>query len=376
MVPVTLSIPDEGNPLVRQQLLQEKTDAGGPLNSFASPRSVAIGATVAKVSSVWGALEAEAQGVTTVESEVPFYRKLNTFLLNLIPLRSAIKNFTDGNIGDGIVDLSLDVFGVMTAGAATVGKAAKVLTSTLSAGSKALRIGKTLGLGAISLVNPLDGAADLLRATGRGVASAGKRVINDAIQDIRQLRGTHTGYDLVAASKQYDAAAMGTFKTSGETQQGAAVLQEGKWYAFDTATQSSFGKALDDFQPSVRGGTPALRAWQNVLTAPSPASIQIRKDWGKLLDRHQGDGMPSAAFKNGYEEGARGTDQRLCQGHEIRRRDEAGTTPGPNRKRGGHISPAAGKAGCPARAQRHTAFQRPRKCRRRNVHPRTSILLP
>ncbi len=304
MVPVTLSIPDEGSPLVRQQLVQEKTDTGAPLNSFSSARSVAIGATVATVSSVWGALEAEAQGGTTVESEVPFYRKLNTFLLNLIPLRSAIKNFTDGNIGDGIVDLSLDVFGVMTAGAATVGKAAKVVTSTLSAGSKALRIGKTLGLGAISLVNPLDGAADLLRATGRGVASAGKRVISDAIQDIRQLRGTHTGYDLVAASKQYDAAAMGTFKTSGETQQGAAVLQEGKWYAFDTATQRPFGKALDDFQASIRGGTPALRAWQNVLTPPSPASIQIRKDWGTLLDRHQRDGMPSAAFKNGYEEGA------------------------------------------------------------------------
>jgi hypothetical protein len=110
-------------------------------------------------------------------------------------------------------------------------------------------------LSAISLVNPLDGAADLLRATGRGVASVGKRVITDTIQDVRHLRGTHTGYDLVAASKQYDAAAMGTFKTSGETLQGAAVLQDGKWYAFDTTTRRPFGKALDDFQPSIRGGT-------------------------------------------------------------------------------------------------------------------------
>lgn len=305
MVPVTLSIPDEGSPLVRQQLLQEKTDTAGPLNSFASPRSAAIGATVAKVSSVWGALEAEARGVTTVESEVPFYKKLNELLLNLIPLRSAIKHFTEGNLGEGIIDLSLDLFGIMTVGASTAGKLAKVATKTLSAGSKALHIGKTLGLSAISLVNPLDGAADLLRATGRGVASVGKRVITDTIQDIRHLRGTHTGYDLVAASKQYDAAAMGTFKTSGETLQGAAVLQDGKWYAFDTTTRRPFGKALDDFQPSIRGGTQELHAWQNTQRALSPESIQIRKDWGKLLDRYQGDGVtPSAAFMSGYEDGA------------------------------------------------------------------------
>ncbi|WP_321860600.1 hypothetical protein [Pseudomonas paraveronii] len=303
MVPVTLSIRDESSAVERQQLLQEKTDTGGPLNSFASPRSAAIGATVAKVSSVWGALEAEARGVTTVESEVPFYRKLSTFLLDLIPFRSAINNFIDGNIGEGIVDLSLDIFGVLTAGTATVGKAAKIATSTLSAGGKVLRTAKTLGLGAISLVNPLDGATDLLRVTGRGLASAGKRVITDTIQDLRKLRGTHTRYDLVAASKQYDAAAMGTFKTSGETLQGSAVLQDGKWYAFDTVTQRPFGKVLDDFQPSIRGGSPELHAWQNMQRSPSPASIQIRKDWEILLDRHHGDGTPSAAFESGYEDG-------------------------------------------------------------------------
>jgi len=93
-----------------------------------------------------GALEAEARGVTTVESEVPFYKKLNELLLNLIPLRSAIKHFTEGNLGEGIIDLSLDLFGIMTVGASTAGKLANVATKTLSAGSKALHIGKDPGV--------------------------------------------------------------------------------------------------------------------------------------------------------------------------------------------------------------------------------------
>lgn len=57
MVPVTLSIRDEGSPRTREMLAQEKTDTGGPLNSFSSPRTAAIGATVAKVTSFWQALE-------------------------------------------------------------------------------------------------------------------------------------------------------------------------------------------------------------------------------------------------------------------------------------------------------------------------------
>lgn len=294
MEPIALSIRDD--------LRQETADGAGPLNSFASLRTTLIGVTVAKHTSTWRSLEAQARGLTTFESEVPFYKKLSEILLNLIPFRSAINNFINGNIGEGIIDLSLDIFGVLTVGAGTAGKVAKVASSAASAGGKALRITKSVGLGAVSLVNPLDGTVDLLRAGGRGVVSAGKRVISDAAQDIRQLKGLNN-YDLVAASKQFDAAAVGTYKAGGSVSNGIAVLQDNKWYAFDTDSLRPYGKALDDFQPSIRGNARELGAWETTVTSPSAASIQARREWGRLLDTHQGDGVPSAAYKRGYDQG-------------------------------------------------------------------------
>ncbi|WP_338568283.1 hypothetical protein V6L78_18705 [Pseudomonas canadensis] len=134
MEPIALSIRDD--------LRQETADGAGPLNSFASLRTTLIGVTVAKHTSTWRSLEAQARGLTTFESEVPFYKKLGEILLNLIPFRSAINNFINGNIGEGIIDLSLDIFGVLTVGAGTAGKVAKVASSAASAGGKALRITK------------------------------------------------------------------------------------------------------------------------------------------------------------------------------------------------------------------------------------------
>ncbi len=295
---------------VRDDLKQETPDGAGALNSFASLRTALIGATVAKHTSTWQSLEAEARGLTSFESEVPFYKKLGEILLNLIPFRSAIKNFINGNIGEGIIDLSLDVFGLLTVGAGTVGKVAKVASSAASAGGKALRVTKSIGLGAVSLVNPFDGAVDLLRAGGRGVVSAGKRAIADAAQDIRQLRGLNS-YDLVAASKKFDAAAVGTYKSAGSVSSGAAVLQNNKWYAFDTESLRPYGKALDDFQPSMQGSTRELGAWETAAPPPSAASIQTRREWGRLLDTHQGDGVPNTAFKRGYDQG----DPQLIDGY-------------------------------------------------------------
>ncbi|NWA67835.1 YopT-type cysteine protease domain-containing protein [Pseudomonas reactans] len=294
MEPIALSIRDD--------LRQETTDSGGPLNSFSSERTSLIGATVAKHTSAWQTLETEARGLTTFESEVPFYKKLGEMLLNLIPFASAIKNFSNGNIGEGIIDLSLDIFGLLTVGAGTVGKVAKVASSTASVGGKALRITKTVGLGAVSLLNPLDGSVDLVRAGGRGVVSAGKRAVSDAVHDIRQLRGMKN-YDLVAASKKFDAAAMGTYTSGGSVSKGTAVLQDNKWYAFDTESLRPYGKALDDFQPSVKGGARELGEWENRVTTPSAASIQTRREWARLLDTHQGNGTPTVAFKRGYDQG-------------------------------------------------------------------------
>lgn len=291
MEPIALSIRDD--------LRQETADGAGALNSFASLRTTLIGVTVAKHTSTWRSLEAQARGLTTFESEIPFYKKLREILLNLIPFRSAINNFINGNIGEGIIDLSLDIFGVLTVGAGTVGKVAKVASSAASAGGKALRITKSIGLGAVSLVNPLDGTVDLLRAGGRGVVSAGKRVISDAAQDIRHLRGTTVNYDLVAASKTYDAVARGTFKNAGEVLERSAVLQNKKWYAYDQITNQPYGPALKDFSPSVRLDSDQLEKWPTASDSTKKIDEAIVKKWKSVVSTHR-NGPNKADFDNGY----------------------------------------------------------------------------
>lgn len=302
MVPVTLSIRDESKPNQREQLAHAKTDTGGPLNSFSSPRTSAIGATVAKVTSFWQALETEARGVTTVESEVPFYKKFNEFVLNLIPLRSAIKNFTDGNIGEGIVDLSLDIFGILTAGANVVGKAAKVANGTLSAGGKALRITKTLGRGTLSLINPLDGATDLLRGAGRGARNVARHIIADVGQDIRQLRGARTSYDMVSASKQFDRASIGTFKLDSDFAEGAAVFKNNNWYAYNPITRQPYGPALNDFLPSARLEAGSFATWATASDGRRKIEDSLIENWGKKVAKHR-NGPESADFDEGYNTG-------------------------------------------------------------------------
>lgn len=293
MEPIALSI--------RSDLRQETARSAGALNSFSSPRTMLIGVTAAKHTSVWKSLEAQARSLTTFESEVPFYKSLGEMLLNLIPFRSAIKNFINGDIAQGVIDLSLDIFGVLTVGAATVGKVVKVASNAVSAVGKALRITKIIGLAAVSLVNPLSGSLDLLRAGGRAAVSAGKRAISDAIQEIRQLRGLNK-YDLVAASKKFEAAAMGTYKSAGTIEKGAAVFESGKWYVFDTTSLSPYGKALDDFQPSIRGSAQEIRGWENSVTPLSEVEKKIKRDWGATLDSYQGE-VQNVAYKRGYAEG-------------------------------------------------------------------------
>ncbi|WP_338493595.1 hypothetical protein VRB73_12285 [Pseudomonas trivialis] len=57
------------------------------------------------------AVKRYAKGATTFETQVPTYRIVEEIVLNLIPFRSAIKNFIDGKTLEGFVDLAFDIFG-------------------------------------------------------------------------------------------------------------------------------------------------------------------------------------------------------------------------------------------------------------------------
>lgn len=74
--------------------------------------------------------KAEAYGVTEAEGKQARNKKIHDFLLGLIPLYKAGKNFAAGNINDGFFYLGVDVLGLV-AGAAKGGSLlTEVLTST------------------------------------------------------------------------------------------------------------------------------------------------------------------------------------------------------------------------------------------------------
>ncbi|MFV3014864.1 hypothetical protein ACM9HO_04015, partial [Pseudomonas sp. KHB2.9] len=91
-------------------ITHENKDAQGAPNSFSSARTqYIVDALVEDIN--LPAVEKYAKGRTTFDSEVPLHETVEEIALNLIPLRSAIVNFTNGNVGGGVVDLAFDIFG-------------------------------------------------------------------------------------------------------------------------------------------------------------------------------------------------------------------------------------------------------------------------
>ncbi|AZE89336.1 SET domain-containing protein-lysine N-methyltransferase [Pseudomonas orientalis] len=216
-----------------------------PLNSFDSARSRSIADVyVQHIDLDDPAIKLEARGLTPIDAYFS-PKPLSELLLNLIPFRSAVVNLHKGNYGEATFDLLVDIFGFLTAGAATAGKLIKIGGAALSTGAKALKASTAIGVAAIGMLNPVSGAGDLVRLVG----SAGPYLLTKGIKGINRLRGATASYDLLkAVSKQYDAAAMGILKVSGESVEGAAVLKKGHWYSFDADTMQPYGSPLDDFK--------------------------------------------------------------------------------------------------------------------------------
>lgn len=261
------------------RITEEKPRAGTP-DSFASERSRYIADALVEDLNI-RALQSEARGVTTFDTEVPFYKKAREFMLNLIPLRSAIQNFRAGAVGDGILDLAFDAFGFVV-GLGVAAKGAKALQAGTSAAVRLAQGVKIVGRAALGALNPLDGVGSLISRAAGGVQKGGLYAYNT-------LRGSADSYSLIKASRHFDAGAVGTFRLGGVIAEGPAVLQRGKWFAFDTLSGQPYGKALEDFQPSIRASGELHEAQQ---TAGESA-------WTAWVEHHQ-HGANSVQFNHGY----------------------------------------------------------------------------
>ncbi|WP_456026821.1 hypothetical protein [Pseudomonas capeferrum] len=258
---------------------EENHRAGTP-DSFASERTRYIADALVQDLNI-RALETEARGVTTFDTEVPFYKKAREFMLNLIPLRSAIQNFRAGAVGDGILDLAFDAFGFVV-GLGVAAKGAKALQAGTSAAARLAQGVKIVGRAALGALNPLDGVGSLISRTARGVQKGGLHAYNT-------LRGSADSYSLIHASRHFEASAVGTFKLGGAIAEGPAVLQRGKWFAFDTLSGQPYGKALEDFQPSIRASGELHEAQQTAGASAWTAWVEQQKN-----------GADSVQFNHGY----------------------------------------------------------------------------
>src|SRR5690606_6746898 len=108
------------------------------------------------------AVKRQAAGRTDREQRRDTLNSIGEFLLDLIPLRSAIVNFRNGNFKDSATDLAFDVFGFLTAGLGMVGKLAKVAGKTGNALAKVAHSTRVIGATALSAFNPLGGLDDLI----------------------------------------------------------------------------------------------------------------------------------------------------------------------------------------------------------------------
>jgi hypothetical protein len=238
---------------VSDAALSQKTQdhSSTPPASFSSVRTQSIAdAFVEHLDLDSDEVKTYAKGVTAFDKQMATEWNVTNFFLDLIPLRSAIVNFSKGNPVEGASDLALDVFGFVTAGAGVAAKVTKVGAKVASTAAKAVQVAKVIGVAAVQAFNPLDGVGDLVAGGARLLGKGAGFVRATGAEAINTLRGASGSYDLLkAASKQYDAAATGSFKVAGQNVEGGAVFQNGRWYAFDVDRRRAYGSPLEGFTP-------------------------------------------------------------------------------------------------------------------------------
>ena len=195
----------------------------------------------------------QARGLTSYDTQQASSQAVGEFFLNLIPLRSAIVNFSNGNVAEGLFDLSLDLIGLVTFGASKAAQAGKAFSKGITTLDGASKVARFIGAGAIAAFNPLGGVGDLAKGSVRLIGHGGRRLIAKGLDGVSRLRGASGSYDLLkAASKQHAEVAIGTFEVAGQAFEGAAVLRNGKWYGFDPDKLRGFGAELDNFKARAR----------------------------------------------------------------------------------------------------------------------------
>jgi hypothetical protein len=240
---------------------QDKTVSSPPPtpSSYTSARTQSIADAFVEHLDIAGKdVVRQAKGATSYDQQMDTEWKLVGFLLDLIPLRSAIVNFQNGDYLDGATDLGMDIFGFVTAGAGAAAKVTKAGTSAVSAATKALRVAKILGTTVIGELNPFSGIGDLVQG--------GARLIGNGIEQVKRIGRHHNVLNV--ASAEYGPITQGTFKAADQTVEGSTILFDGQRYAYDPDKGKPYGAPIEAFNPLHRMMPPSPRARDSMRYDP------------------------------------------------------------------------------------------------------------
>ncbi len=222
---------------------ESKLQTSSPTQAFSSQRTQHIADAVTR--HFFRADEREtvvnaARGVTTFDTEVTEFEKIQAVTRALIPGASALHSFQQGRVGEGLKFLAFDVFGFVVAGAGAVGKISKIakVGGQLGRGGVTGRLGRAF----ISAANPFAGGAAIgtrgLTAFSSvvGKLSLGWKSVaaNISVNRVFQHKpknvmvGTSAGEDATKIIAQLDSVS-------------------GKWYRFNPQTNERYGMPLQGF---------------------------------------------------------------------------------------------------------------------------------
>ncbi|EIK69494.1 hypothetical protein PseBG33_2056 [Pseudomonas synxantha BG33R] len=224
---------------------EPKPQTSTPTHTFTSARTQHIADAV--TSHFFSTKEREqlasgARGVTTFDTEVTEFEKIQAVTRALIPGAAALHSFQQGRVGEGLAFLAFDIFGFVVAGAGALGKVSKIVKVGEKLGKGG--VGGRLGRAFISAANPFAGGAAIgTRGLTAFSSFAGKGSL------IWKVYAATASVDRVYQNKPKDVIA-GIYQ-GVDTSKILAQLDEitGKWYRVDPKTNKRYGTPLQGFTP-------------------------------------------------------------------------------------------------------------------------------
>ena len=268
----------------RQRESTPKTDA--PLQSFNSSRTQYIAQLMSNkfFPNDSQNLFEQTQGLTTLDTEVTDFEKIQNFTRILVPFASAIHNFSKGNTRDGYESLVQDIFGFLFVGAKAAGGIAKVAGHAGSLASKFKKGANILSRAVASGANPFSG--------GRALFSGAVKLLNSGVslanQGFQFLRRGANSADLLSTIKRPDVI-QGSIKTANNADPLKVLAKRddsGVLYAYDPKTEKLFGPPLKNFQPN--NTSTLLQTSARKLPEPPPVKPALPAQTSQPIDIFMG----------------------------------------------------------------------------------------